>query len=60
VRVQGAGLCKSKDKMAWCLVLCGCQTNQARAGSILQPKAWCWVLWWVWCWFILQPSAKLS
>ncbi len=30
--MQGAGLCKSKDKMAWCLVRCGCQTNQARQG----------------------------
>jgi len=29
--------------------LCGCQTNQARVWSILQPKAWCLVLWWVLC-----------
>ncbi len=31
--MQGAGLCKSKDKMAWCLVRCGCQANKDRAGA---------------------------
>ncbi len=45
--MQGAGLCKSKDKMAWCLGF-GLSYNQvlsyqakAWRGSILQPKVWC-------------------
>jgi hypothetical protein len=39
--------------------LCWCQTNQARVWSILQPKAWCLVLWWVRCGYILHPSFSL-
>ncbi len=55
----GAVVVLSKQAKAWCGAGAK-QTNQARAWSILQPKVWCLVLWWVRCWSILQPSAKLS
>jgi len=41
------------------LVRCGCQTNQARAWSILQPKVWLWCGGRVRCGYILHPSFSL-
>jgi hypothetical protein len=40
-------------------VRCGCQTNQARVWSILQPKVWLWCGGWVRCGYILHPSFSL-